>query len=219
MSGFTDPEDAVRYLRLPVAIRNRCGLILARAHEGQLRHFALDRARLSATARYVAEVTRAAYPDHRIPLHSRWRHFEAGGQDRWAEASERFGARGSAERARRRFDLVIPSVFLDAGAGASWRYREAGTGRSFARSEGLALASFHMFMAGALSGQGKDPLRADASRLQPSGESELARAFQAGEDNPLTGLPGRLILLHRLGEAAAARPDLFGAARPRLGGL
>ena len=47
------------------------------------------------------------------------------------------------ERARIKLDLVITSVLLDAGAGKDWKFKEDGT--FYSRSEGLAVASFHMF--------------------------------------------------------------------------
>ena len=48
-------------------------------------------------------------------------------------------------------DLAVVSVLLDAGAGPAWSYREPGTGETYARSEGLGVASFHMFANGAFS--------------------------------------------------------------------
>ena len=45
------------------------------------------------------------------------------------------------ELARTRFDLVVASVLLDAGAGDAWRYRQPGTAETYAGSEGLALAN------------------------------------------------------------------------------
>ena len=37
------------------------------------------------------------------------------------------------------------SVLLDAGAGDHWRYTESGTKNVYERSEGIAVASLHMF--------------------------------------------------------------------------
>ena len=56
--------------------------------------------------------------------------------------------RFAAARARAAFDLAIVSVLLDAGAGPDWRYEEGRTGETFARSEGLAVASFDLFIGG-----------------------------------------------------------------------
>jgi hypothetical protein len=76
-----------------------------------------------------------------VPFHSRWRHFRAGRQDRWAAIDDAAPWADAAERARAAFDLAITSVLLDAGAGPQWAYRDPDTGARVGRSEGLALAS------------------------------------------------------------------------------
>jgi hypothetical protein len=124
-----------------------------------------------------------------------------------------------AERARRRFDLAIVSVLLDAGAGADWRYREPASGATFARSEGLAVASIDMFASGAFSRDRADPLRADADALTTFSAMALAGGFQVAAHNPLVGLDGRVALLQRLGAAVLAQPAIFGTRDPRPGHL
>jgi hypothetical protein len=122
--------------------------------------------------------------------------------------------------ARAAFDLAIVSVLLDAGAGAQWRYEEGRTGETYARSEGLAVASFDMFIGGAFSNRPEDPFRVDAEALLTLTPDDLAAGFQVGPDNPLVGLEGRVALLNRLGRVVATNPDIFGAADdPRPGGL
>lgn len=49
------------------------------------------------------------------------------------------------ELTRRLVDLFFVSVLLDAGAGDYWRYTEPETNRVYERSEGIAVASLHMF--------------------------------------------------------------------------
>lgn len=44
------------------------------------------------------------------------------------------------------------SVLLDAGAGDEWSYVEPGTGNSYERSEGIAVASLYMFKWGVFCG-------------------------------------------------------------------
>ncbi len=66
---------------------------------------------------------------------------------------------------RAAFDLAIVSVLLDAGAGPDWRYVEGRTGETYSRSEGLAVASFDMFIGGAFSSNPDDPFRVDADVL------------------------------------------------------
>ena len=113
------------------AVRRHCQEIMAYVASGDSPHFVWHEERLPATAAYVAEVIRERYPDLKVPYHSRWRHFEAGGVDRWGALVREHGLGGDAhkeERARCRIDLVIPSVLLDAGAGADWRYRDIASG-------------------------------------------------------------------------------------------
>ncbi len=190
--------EAVAWLRSPQAIRARCASILEAGEAGTLTHFALHAERLEEAADCVVETIRAHYPTLEVPAHSRWRHFAAGGRDRWAELAARLGGLSAPEIARVRFDLAVTSVLLDAGAGPRWRYQEPGSGDIYARSEGLAVAGFHLFVSGALSSRRAQPLRADALGLGNMTADRLAAAFQAGPDNPLVGLEGRAALLRRM---------------------
>ena len=119
--------------------------MLAAGDQRNLTHFAIDRERLDPTADYVISVIRENYPSLEVPYHSRWRHFTVGGRDRWSDLAAGLGHLDAAERARIQFDLVVISVFLDAGAGDAWRYVEPETGAVLSRSEGLAIASFDFF--------------------------------------------------------------------------
>lgn len=201
-------------------MRERTHEILQAGLNGALEHFAVDPDRLPAVADFVAGVIRDKYPDLKVPLHARWRHFVHDGEDLWARIASTRSWPDAAAKARSAFDLAIVSVLLDAGAGPAWRYRDAITGASAGRSEGLALASLRMFEAGVFSADPRDPLRADAARLMQLSESDLAAGFQASADNALDGLAGRADLLVRLGRVVAERADVFAladAARP--GGL
>ena len=181
-----------------------------------LAHFVLDADRLPDAADYVADEVRRNYPSLDIPFHSRWRHFEVGGIDRVAPLLE--GVDGI-ERARIRFDLAVTSVLLDAGAGAAWRWREPGTGVELARSEGLGVASLHLFASGAFSSGPGQPLRADADGLARLNAETIAQVFQVDDGNPLAGLDGRVALLRALGDALRAHPEWFGDAPARPGHL
>ena len=200
-----DPAAAATALLTAAAVRARCGRVMAAAEAGRLAHFAYHPERLDAAAAYVVDVIRARYPDLAVPYHSRWRHFEAGGVDRWRAPGTAFA--DPMERARARFDLAIVSVLLDAGAGPRWRYREAATGLELARSEGLAIASFRMIEAGGFGA----PWRADAASLAALDIATVGRFFQVSDANPLVGLDGRVALMRRLGETIAANPRVFGA--------
>jgi hypothetical protein len=196
MHGSSEP---LQRLLNAAAVRERAHEMLDIALAGGVEGWAVDLDRLGAAAELTAAVTRERYPGLDIPFHARWRHFVAG---------EPALPESGAERARAAFDLVILSVLLDAGAGPLWRYADPKTGRTFSRSEGLAVASQRMFEAGAL---------ADLAGLEPD---SLARGFQVSDGNPLLGLDGRVALLRRLGAQVLARPDLFASAdAPRPGGL
>ncbi len=170
------------------------------AEQDALTYFAFDAARLNDAADYVASVIRQNYPHLQIPYHSRWRHFETGGVDRWAGLARQLHECDAREVARVRIDLCTVSVLLDAGAGAAWRYHEPGTGLVLQRSEGLAVATLHAFGSGLFSSDRQQPLRADAAALQQISDAELAAAFQDAPDNPLPGLAGRAALLRNLGK-------------------
>ena len=210
VAAVADPSVAA--LLSPVTIRERCRNILAATESGASRHFRIDRARLDSVAARVEAVTRRRYPDLRIPYHSRWRHFEAGGVDRGTELTRTLAGCDAGAAARARIDLTVVSVLLDAGAGAAWHYDEAPSRQRFSRSEGLGVASFRAFMAGAFSARLDDPLRVDAAALARIDASLLARAFQVDAGNPLIGLEGRAALLRRLAAALESERDVFGAA-------
>jgi hypothetical protein len=214
------PAGAAELLRTTEEVRTRSAQLLGRARAGDSRWFTVDDSALERTAAEVAALTRSRFPDLRIPVHSRWRHFEAGGVDRAGELTALLADADADERAWAMIDLTVVSVLLDAGAGAQWGYTETrGASRvRFTRSEGLGVASWHAFVSGLFSGDPGRPLQVDATGLRALTEERLAAAFQIGPDNPLVGLAGRVALMHRLGDALAAQPEVFGE-QGRPGGL
>src|SRR5512133_982225 len=76
---------AAATLRTTVAVRERARQLLLRARSRESAWFTVDDGKMDATAAAIADTTRKRYPKLRIPLHSRWRHFAAGGIDRKAE--------------------------------------------------------------------------------------------------------------------------------------
>lgn len=212
------PAGAASELRKTSTIRDRAGFLLERARTGGSPWFEVHDGRLSTAASEVAEVTLRRYPDLLIPVHSRWRHFEAGGVDRKGALDAALAPLDLRSRARAMVDLTVVSVLLDAGAGPDWCYREGPDGREFTRSEGLGIASWHAFMGGLFSSEPDEPLRVDAARLQHISTEQVAHAFQVCSDNPLVGIDGRVAVLRRLGRALEDQPDTFGPdGRP--GGL
>lgn len=212
-------EAAIAYLQSPQAIRDRTRALFALAEQDQLQHFRYHPEALPGTAAYVLDVMRQQYPDGEIPFHSRWRHFEVAGRSRLDLLEPKFSELDSLEQARLKVDLAITSVLLDAGAGNRWRYVEPGTGLTFARSEGLAIASFHGFTAGLFSSEPDHPWQADAHGLTQLTANQLAQAFQVTDGNPLLGLEGRVALLQKLGHTLHQQPQFFGADLPRPGNL
>jgi hypothetical protein len=211
---------ATDFLLSAAAVRERAGEMLKAAEAGMLTHFTLQLDKLDQTADFVAKVIAENYPELKVPLHARWRHFKLAGNDLWSEIAAKGKWPDAAAKGRAEFDLAIVSVLLDAGAGSDWRYRDGATGMQVARSEGLALASLRMFEAGDFSSDPKDPLRADAERLARFTAEDLARGFQVREGNPLSGLEGRASLIARLGKAALTNPTVFATKdRARPGGL
>jgi hypothetical protein len=276
-------RDPLSVLRDPGTVRARCRAVTRAVEQGLSGHFKLDRSRLDDAAQRVARLTRERFPDLKIPYHSRWRHFEAGGVDRKGELDALLAGRSPAEVARARIDLTVVSVLLDAGAGAQWRYVErpqidalalpvhrqrgddllamlgqasgaketaaaaaqpapgtqadaaqggaataapgedagappaadAAPARSYARSEGLGVASFRAFVAGVFSSTPGDPLRVDALALERLDAAALRAVFQASPSNPLVGLEGRAALLAALGGVLRAQAQAQGGeARP-----
>lgn len=212
--------QAARSLLTAAAVRERSHQLLKAGLDGRLQHFTVDLSRLEACADEVVATIREAYPSLDIPFHARWRHFSAGGHDRWDAVMHGAPWENAGEMARSAFDLAIVSVLLDAGAGAQWRYEEGRTSETYVRSEGLAVASFDMFVSGAFSSRPEDPFRVDADVLMTLTAEDLAAGFQVSADNPLVGLEGRAALLNRLGRVVATNPDIFGQVDdPRPGGL
>ena len=199
------------------AVRQAAQRMLRDGLDGNLQCWMIDMDKLPALAALVADVTRRNYPDLAIPFHSRWRHFDVGGLDRWAAMRQRWGSVAPRELARRAFDLVIPSVLSDAGSGGRWSYADPSTGLTFTSSEGLGLASLQLYESAIAS----SPSAAlEARQLAQLDEDSFASVFQVSEANPLAGVGGRVELLRALGRACLNRPDVFaqhGPARP--GGL
>ena len=164
--SLANPETSAALTLLSAkAVRERAHRMLAIGLEDKLPNFRIDLDRMDGAVDLVLETTRKAYPSFDVPFHSRWRHFVTNGDNRWAAVADRTGWPDRAARARAEFDLAIVSVFLDAGAGPSWRYHDPKTGSAIGRSEGLGLASLAMFTGGAFSAAPLEPLRVDADVL------------------------------------------------------
>jgi hypothetical protein len=219
------PETAAAYSLLNAeAVRDRAHRMLALGLDDKLPNFRVDLDRLVNAADLVVAVTKKNYPTLDVPFHSRWRHFVTYGHDNRELLTEEFT--DPIVRARADFDLAIISVLLDAGAGPRWRYHDPIMDGDYARSEGLALASFIMFACGDFSshhGLAQDyvhQLRVDADALANLDTKTLLDGFQVTPANPLPGLEGRAGLLRSLGRHVAQHPEIFALHdTPRPGGF
>lgn len=118
------------------------------------------------------------------------------------------------ELCRRLLDLFLVSVLLDAGAGNTWSYTSREDGRTYRRSEGLAIASLEMFRSGMFSSHTSEPCQVDADGLRRLTVQNMAKGLQVTPHNQIAGLEGRTGLLIRLADALN-NTELFGAdARP-----
>jgi Protein of unknown function (DUF1688) len=177
-------------LRSPHTIRSQSQRLFDLVQADRSLHFTLDLTKLDAVADTVITIMQRDYPDGNIPFHSRWRHFDP---DR---VTHFFSPLDPIEKLRSQLELAIISVLLDAGAGDRWRYLDQ-NGKTWSRSEGLAIASFELFEQGVISGYAKD--------LQSLTRSTLATGLQICHNNPIIGLDGRLKLLTQLGTQLSER--------------
>ena len=112
----------VDYLLSPESIRERTHQIYRLCEAGET-HFNFHKEKLKGVAEFVCSVIKENYPNLNIPYHSRWGHFNAGKIDRLSHFFRAIQTYPAYEQARIKYDLVLVSVLLDAGAGAAWRYK------------------------------------------------------------------------------------------------
>ncbi len=205
-------KNNIDYLLSPLAIRESTKALMNYTELGK-GFFQIHMEELNSCVNYVLEVIKTNYPSLEIPFHSRWGHFRAGGILRENLLNEKISSLDALEKARCKLDLVITSVLLDAGSGPDWVYNEGSSGKIFARSEGLGVASFHMFMSGIFSSQSNRPFQADYNGLKNISKTSLEKHFQVNEKNPLTGVDGRLALLKNLG-SSVENSQIFPLQRP-----
>ncbi|RGP76905.1 hypothetical protein FLONG3_4988 [Fusarium longipes] len=214
-------EDDRQYLLSLRAVRDHATKVLQVAKRGDLKHFDYDESRMGQVADYVSKVIDRDFgPDkyNTIPPHGRWQHFEVGGVPRVDSLIKQWSGEAgvdNVEITRRLVDLFFVSVLLDAGAGDVWRYKESGSGQEVVRSEGIAVASLHMFQAGAFSSDGSIKNKADGKGLVQLQESDFNTHFQVSADNLMVGVPSRVQLLQAVGSSLLKQPDVFGeSGRP-----
>ncbi|CEG67263.1 hypothetical protein RMATCC62417_03719 [Rhizopus microsporus] len=199
------------YLRTLPSIRERCTKVYEKAKQGESTSFDINEAALSNIVNHVVATTTRRFPDlSKIPPHSRLRHFD---QSRLTELRQRWTRDNvdRVEQARRLIDLVLVSVLVDAGAGQVWKYTTR-EGERIGRSEGLALASFDMFLNGYFSSSADIPDRVDVRGLDKITTERMTQGFQVTETNQMVGLEGRSNLLKRLAQVLDEQATYFPSA-------
>ncbi len=218
MNTAMTEQPSTNTCRPPRAIRERCQQVFDAARRGELEHWRLDESKLPEVTTRVATLTKQNYPDlARIPYHGRYRHFDVGGVPRLAQFDAKIAHFSQDEQLAARFELVITSVLLDAGAGrlgaTARRWRALHTLGGLGRRQ---LRTVPVWRLGRQPG-GAARRCAGAHRLTARA---LGDAFQVSDDNPLTGVEGRAALLRRLGDVVALAPEYFGSSESaRLGNL
>lgn len=199
------------YLLTTSAIRERSQKLFDLNLKG-LGHFNYYPEKWDEVVNFVYEVILENYPDLNIPFHSRLGHFRPGKIERlnWSELG--LNTISNTDKLKTLIDLIIPSVLLDAGAGDAWKFLEEKTGMTFNRSEGLGIASFHMFINKRFSSN--NLAQTDAQGLINLTLEILERDFQVTKENPLVGSNGRLNLLKSLGKVIQENKSDFPNSRP-----
>lgn len=204
---FSNPKQSIDYLNQPSTIRLHCKQVMDHVARGDSEYLCYHPEVLEDAANFVANLIKKNYPDLDVPLHSRMRHFEVGGKNRLALLNIE-----GEEHAKRIIELVIISVFLDAGSGGYWKYRDCfGEGEVYYRSEGLAVATFEAYSSGFFSADPKnDPYRVDGMVLKNLDLEKLKEMFQVSPDNKLEGIEGRWNLLNKMGTILEDSSDFTG---------
>ncbi|TFK45669.1 DUF1688-domain-containing protein [Heliocybe sulcata] len=213
------PQQTAAYLRTLPSIRERCGRVHDLAKQGRLEYFEYNPEKEADVANFCADIIHRDFgKDYAsIPPHGRWRHLDAG-RPRIEPMIAKWKSTGNIddkEICKRLLDLFLVSVLLDAGAGNAWQYKEEDSGQTFSRSEGLGVASVHMFAHGLFSGNPDQPYMVDALGLSNITAEKTATAMQVNEANPMVGIEGRASLLSNLSQALRKNTEFFGEeARP-----
>ncbi|KAG8986259.1 hypothetical protein FRB94_004473 [Tulasnella sp. JGI-2019a] len=218
LEAASTESSTVTYLRSLPAIRDRCNRVYELAKAGKLEYFDYHPEKEQEVIDFCCDIIQRDFGTNyqSIPPHSRWRHLDAGKTriqpliDSWKGASPK---PSDLEIAKRLIDLFLVSVLLDAGAGNEWKYKV--DEQTYARSEGLAVASYDMFVQGVFSDDPKDPFRVDAAALERLNTEKVSAALQVSESNPMNGVQGRSELLINVAQALRSQPEYFGTgARP-----
>ncbi|MCB9091530.1 MAG: DUF1688 family protein [Halobacteriovoraceae bacterium] len=177
-------------------IRSQAQKIYQLCQEGKT-SFILDESRLNDTADLVIENIKKNYPKGNIPYHGRINHLNAGSTQRTRQLPDQ----------KTLMDLIFVSTLVDAGTGNKWSFQE--NDRTFEKSEGLAVASYHFFKSGYVTENGV----LDAGKLSKLKTTAFEKVFQVTDENRLNGTKDRVKLLNKLGQVLL-NSSTFPNARP-----
>ncbi|KAL6926096.1 hypothetical protein ACO0SA_002420 [Hanseniaspora valbyensis] len=226
MTLIKEKNNSIDYLRSIGSVRDTTSEIFNYIKaNGKGKYFSLNLEKMPDVAEFVVEkIIKPDYPTTndlaKIPPHGRWQHLDCLNINRMEKLIQTWKQDPTVDEieiCRRIIDLFVFSVLIDAGAGNTWKYFESETNLKIGRSEGLAVASYYMFVKGQLSNDSKnDPYKVHGERLTKWNlEKDFKPSFQISEENEMTGLEGRLKLVVSLGEALVSNKEIFGEdARP-----
>ncbi|ANZ75233.1 BA75_02143T0 [Komagataella pastoris] len=214
MANSTRNQSDIEYLLSIKSVRETNSFTLKALLENKLTNFDVDISKLDNVVKYVSETITSSYPTKEslltIPVHGRYQHFEVGGNPRLTNLISEWSKSGLTdyEICKRTLDLFVVSVLIDAGAGNEWKFDENGT--TFNRSEGIAVASFHMFVNGDFSNDESSPYQVNGLKLANYSPELLEKGFQITDNNKLYGFDGRLNLIRKIGNILESKKRIFG---------
>jgi len=208
-------DEVIKELQDLRTIRKQCSRIYELAEQGSLKYFHLNLEKLPIAVTRVVDSINDLYPTLKIPYHSRLRHF---GEKRMEALQKKWIYVDNTERTRRVIDLVTVSVLLDAGAGPTWKYVGM-DGVVYNRSEGIAVATYEMFVRGIFSSDPACKCRVNAMGIGQLTLEHFVQGFQISDSNRMVGLKGRYELIKRLGKVMTQNIEIFGGEIQRPGNL
>ena len=175
-SSAQSSAEKIAYLKSITSVRETTGKVFDKIKtEGQGNYYVLNLDKMDDVVKFVVEeVIKKDYPQKNyndIPPHGRWQHLDCNGVPRVEKLIDQWRSTGvdEIEICRKLIDLFMFSVLIDAGAGNTWKYTETfpdSTTMQTGRSEGLAVASYYLFVNGDLSSDPKsDPYKLNGAKL------------------------------------------------------
>ncbi|GAA5814308.1 hypothetical protein MFLAVUS_007802 [Mucor flavus] len=204
------------------SVRERCYKVQEAANRNRLIHFDVDSTKLDDMIQFVVLIIKRDFDSPSdIPVYSRWRHFDIGGNPRLTNLMKSWTALGqsSLEQTRKLIDILVVACLMDMKPCQSYVYTEHATGRVWKRKDGIAVAILDMFLSGTFSSDSSQPHRVDSEALSTISYETVSRGLQFSHHNEFTGIAERVELLNHLGLVLQRRKDYFGDAVQRPGNM